>query len=92
MILKVEQILTNALVIGNVSHALPTLHANFAIPTEAGANPHNSAFAAAAGTDAAHEKALLVGKTLALVGFEILTQDKVYKAVKADWEREMASS
>jgi len=79
------------LVIGNVSHAVPALHAIFAIPTEPGANPHNAAFAAAAGTDAAHEKALIVGKTLALVGFDILTKDKVYAAVKADWEMEKAT-
>ena len=81
------------MVIGNVSHAVPALHALFGIPTEAGthANPHNAAFAAAAGKDIAHEKALIVGKTLALVGFDILTKDKVYEAVKADWTRQKAT-
>jgi len=79
------------LIIGNVSHAVPALHAIFGIPTEAGAYPHNAAFAAAAGTDIAHEKAIVVGKSLALVGFDVLTQGKVYEAVKADWTREKAT-
>ncbi len=78
--------------IGNVSHKIPALHAVFAIPTEPDVKPHDAAFAAAAGTDIAHEKALVVGKALALVGFDILTQDKMYAAVKADWEREKATS
>ena len=75
---------------GNVSHVLPALHAIFAIPAEPGANPHTKPFAAAAGTDVAHQKAIIVGKTLALVAFDVLTKDDVYQAVKADWEREKA--
>lgn len=82
------------MVIGNVGHVLPALHALFTIPTEpgSGANPHNVAFAACAGKDASHEKALIVGKTLALVGYDILTNDKVYQAVKADWEKSTGQS
>jgi hypothetical protein len=63
----------------------------FCIPSEDGVGPHNAGFAKAAGTDVAHDKAIIVGKTMALVGFDILTKDDVYKNVKADWEKAMAA-
>ncbi|OBT54901.1 hypothetical protein VE04_04534 [Pseudogymnoascus sp. 24MN13] len=76
---------------GNVSQAMPSLHTMFCIPSEDGVGPHNAGFAKAAGTDVAHDKAIIVGKTMALVGFDILTKDDVYKNVKADWEKAMAA-
>ena len=63
----------------------------FSIPTEGGVGPHNAGFAKAAGADVAHDKAIIVGKTMALAGFDILTKDDVYENVKADWEKAMAA-
>lgn len=63
----------------------------FVIPTENKAGPHSKGFEAGAGTDIAHERALVVGKTLAQVGYDVLTKDKIYEAVKADWLRNKAS-
>ncbi|KFY81853.1 hypothetical protein V500_11024 [Pseudogymnoascus sp. VKM F-4518 (FW-2643)] len=76
---------------GNVSQVMPALHTMFSIPTEGGVGPHNAGFAKAAGTDVAHDKAIIVGKTMAMVGFDILTKDDVYENVKADWEKAMAA-
>ncbi|BDD60023.1 hypothetical protein MAP00_005190 [Monascus purpureus] len=76
---------------GNVSHQVPAIHAMFVIPTENKAGPHSKGFEAGAGTDIAHERALVVGKTLAQVGYDVLTKDKIYEAVKADWLRNKAS-
>lgn len=69
---------------------MPSLHSMFSIPTEGGVGPHNAGFAKGAGTDVAHDKAIIVGKTMALVGFDILTKDDVYTSMKADWEKAMA--
>lgn len=70
---------------------MPSLHVMFSIPTEDGVGPHNAGFAKAAGTDIAHDKAIIVGKSMALAGFDILTKDDVYNGMKADWEKAMAA-
>lgn len=75
------------LIIGNVSHELPAIHAMFVIPTENKAGPHSKGFAAAAGTEVAFKRSLVVGKTLAQVGFDVLTKPGLYEAVYADWLR-----
>jgi metal-dependent amidase/aminoacylase/carboxypeptidase family protein len=88
MVIKVSPIIvTGSTDQGNVSQVMPALHAMFGIPTEDNVGPHNAGFAKAAGTDVAHDKAIVVGKTMALVGLDILTKDE---AVKADWKKVMA--
>lgn len=77
--------------LGNVSYELPTLHAYFAIPTPLGIQIHSPEFANAAGTTEAFAAAVRVGKTLALVGWEILTDDEVFNHCVADFERDRAS-
>jgi metal-dependent amidase/aminoacylase/carboxypeptidase family protein len=80
------KILTGSTDQGNVSQILPSLHSVFTIHGEKGANPHTALFYQAAGTDDAHNRAIVVGKTLARVGYEILTNDEAYKNVRAEWE------
>lgn len=76
---------------GNVSYAVPTLHSTFAIPTPDGSYPHHPSFTACAGTDEAHQEAIIVGKGLALLGWDILTNDKLFSAVKSQWEGQIPS-
>lgn len=71
---------------GNVSYVLPTLHTMFGIPAPDGSFPHHPTFASAAGTDEAHEEAVVVGKSLALIGWEMLTDHQLYDKAKAQWE------
>lgn len=75
---------------GNVSYVVPTLHTMFGIPTPEGSFPHHPSFAAAAGTDDAHHEAIVTGKSLALVGWDMLTNDRLYKDAKAQWEHEVS--
>ncbi|KAL3429236.1 hypothetical protein BDV09DRAFT_203154 [Aspergillus tetrazonus] len=72
---------------GNVSYIMPTLHAIFAIPATNGSFLHHPSFASAAGTDEAHEEALVVGKTLGLVGWEMLTNDELFEQSKSQWQK-----
>jgi len=73
---------------GNISQAIPSLHSGFSIPgTTIPTGPHTPGFAAAAGTPAAFEAALKVGRALALVGWEVLTNDEAYSRVAADFQK-----
>ncbi|KAK9364375.1 hypothetical protein V1509DRAFT_670246, partial [Lipomyces kononenkoae] len=80
------QVLTASSDIGNVSYAVPTLHAMFGIPTDEGTFLHDPTFAEAAGTDSAFDDALIVGKTLALVGWDVITDDGMYQVAKSQWQ------
>lgn len=71
-----------------MSYVVPTLHSMFAIAAPNGTSPHHHSFTEAAGTEGAHERALETGKLLALVGWDVLTDDNFYEAVRADWVKQ----
>ncbi|GES62071.1 amidohydrolase [Aspergillus terreus] len=81
-----EKVLTGSSDIGNVSYILPTLHTMFGIPADDGSFPHHPSFASAAGTDDAHEEAVIVGKSLALIGWEMITDDQLFEQAKKQWQ------
>ncbi|KAI1657930.1 hypothetical protein F4813DRAFT_64257 [Daldinia decipiens] len=75
---------------GDISYAMPSLSAGFAIPPGPGGNgPHNPEFAEAAGTRVAFERCLRVGKALAGTAVDVLTQDGLLEEVKKAWKREI---
>jgi hypothetical protein len=61
----------------------------FAIPTPEGSFPHHPSFTACAGTDEAHEQAILTGKGLALTGWDMLNDDALFESAKAQWEGQL---
>ncbi|PSN73372.1 hypothetical protein BS50DRAFT_514628 [Corynespora cassiicola Philippines] len=67
---------------GNVSHFLPSIHVAFPITTTA--VQHNSAFQEAAGTDHAFSQAIIIGKTMALTGIEVLRNETLASVM---WEQ-----
>lgn len=73
---------------GNISQKLPGLHAMIGIPAETGAYPHNDKFAAAAGTKAAHDRAVLAGTAMAMAGWRIITDAKLRASVREDFSRQ----
>ncbi|KAK2873647.1 hypothetical protein FQN49_002200 [Arthroderma sp. PD_2] len=73
---------------GNVSHAIPALHAYIGIPTKEDVNVHTRGFAAAAATQIANDRALKAGKAMAMTGFSLLVDDIFYRQVLADFENE----
>lgn len=72
---------------GNVSHVMPALHPMFGIPCDAGIKIHSKEFAEVAGTEQAFEMAVIVGKALAMTGWDLLTQEGMFEKAKADFER-----
>ncbi|BCS28453.1 M20 family metallopeptidase [Aspergillus puulaauensis] len=82
-----EKVLTGSSDIGNVSYIMPTLHTMFAIPAADGAFPHHPTFAAAAGTDGAHEEALVVGKSLGMIGWEMITNESLFEQARSQWQK-----
>ncbi|KAJ5184053.1 hypothetical protein N7492_001669 [Penicillium capsulatum] len=85
-----EKVLTASSDIGNVSYVTPTLHTMFGIPTPEHVFPHHPAFAAAAGTDEAHTEAVVVGKSLALIGWEMVADDTLFNTARQQWQDEIA--
>ena len=74
---------------GNVSYVTPTLHTNFGIPTPENSFPHHPTYTAAAGTDEAHEEALIVGKSLAMIGWDMITNDALFATAHRQWKEEI---
>ncbi len=78
-------------VIGDISYALPAMHAMFCIEVpDKGVVTHHRSFTTSAGSDAAHNTAINVGKSLALCAWELLMDDAKYEAAVADWKKEVA--
>ncbi|KAJ5102425.1 hypothetical protein NUU61_004647 [Penicillium alfredii] len=62
----------------------------FGIPAPENSFPHHPTFAAAAGTDEAHTEALIVGKSLALIGWDMVTNEEMLKTAQRQWKEEIA--
>ncbi|XP_071958162.1 peptidase M20 domain-containing protein 2-like [Antedon mediterranea] len=69
--------------VGNVSHVIPTILPTFSIGTSA--RNHTEAFAEAAGSDAAHECALNVGKALAATAIDVMSDKNLQMQIKEDF-------
>ncbi|WYZ39946.1 hypothetical protein EsH8_IV_000287 [Colletotrichum jinshuiense] len=75
---------------GDISYAMPSLSAGFAIPAgKGGQGPHNPEFAEAAGTRVAFERSLRVGEALAGVAIDIYTKKGMLEEVKKAWRKDM---
>lgn len=61
----------------------------FGIPTVDKVFPHHPAYTESAGTDEAHTEALLVGKSLALIGWDMLTNDALFETAYRQWKEEI---
>lgn len=64
----------------------------FVIPAPEGASPHHPSFTAAAGTDEAHKEAIVVGKSLALIGWEMLTETALLERARQQWQKSVHDS
>jgi hypothetical protein len=62
----------------------------FAIPAPPTSFPHHPTFAAAAGTDDAHAEALIVGKALALIGWDMVVEAAMFDTAQRQWKDEIA--
>lgn len=71
---------------GNVSYVVPSLHQFFGIPSPKDVGGHHPAFAQAAGTPEAYESAVRSGRGMAMVAWDVLSNEKILKAVVDDFE------
>ncbi|ETS79283.1 hypothetical protein PFICI_09136 [Pestalotiopsis fici W106-1] len=76
---------------GNVTFVVPAIHPNYDIQAPKGATNHTIGFTAAAGTDFAFERTLVVGLGLARSAWVVLTDDKVADEMKAEFEADKDS-
>ncbi|CEJ57947.1 Putative Metal-dependent amidase/aminoacylase/carboxypeptidase [Penicillium brasilianum] len=84
-----DKVLTASSDIGNVSYEIPTLHTMFGIPTPHNTFPHHPEYTASAGTDEAHAEALIVGKALAMTGWDMITNDELFETAHRQWKEEI---
>ncbi|PFH51127.1 hypothetical protein AMATHDRAFT_40325 [Amanita thiersii Skay4041] len=73
---------------GNVTHVLPALHANFAIPTVPNGGNHTAEFTKAAKTPAAHKACFAISIALAAAGSRFLLDDRFFADVRAAFEED----
>lgn len=71
---------------------MPAMHPVFTIPAPEGSSPHHASFTNAAGTKEAHDIAVVVGKSLALVGWDVLTDSELFEASRSEWSDKIAAS
>jgi metal-dependent amidase/aminoacylase/carboxypeptidase family protein len=77
---------------GNLSYALPSVNASFALPVGKGeevGGPHTPEFEKIAGTREAFGRALRVGKALAGVAVDVLGKEGMVGEVWEEWGRDM---
>ena len=74
---------------GDVCYECPGFHGAFGIITQEGEGNHTKGFAAAAGTDESHKRAIECGKGMALVGWKVLTDDSFAAELQKEWEEDM---
>lgn len=72
---------------GNVTHVVPGIHGGFGIQTGPNVALHSREFAAAAGTDEAHEVAMKSGKGMAMLAIRVLVDDALAESVRAEFEK-----
>jgi len=75
---------------GNISYAMPSVNASFAIPPGLlEGQPHSPDFEEASGTKAAFGRALRVGKALAGTAVDVLSRPGLIDKIKDQWRRDM---
>jgi amidohydrolase len=75
---------------GNISYAMPSMNASFAIPPGRHAGqPHSPDFEEASGTKEAFARALRVGKALAGTAVDVLSKPGLIDKIKNQWRRDI---
>lgn len=78
---------------GNISYAMPSVNASFAIPPGVDAGqPHTPDFEKASGTVGAFERALRVGTVLAGTAVDVLDSPDLLAKIKEQWKRDMTDA
>lgn len=70
----------------------PGFHGIFGIDTAEGVTNHTKGFTAVGGTKDSLERAITCGKTMAQVGWKVLTDDAFAAQMKKEWEEDMKAA
>ncbi|RAH44848.1 M20 family metallopeptidase [Aspergillus brunneoviolaceus CBS 621.78] len=84
VVVRADEVLAGSTDAGNVSYVLPTLHSFFSISAPPGCVPHHPSYTEAAGSDIAHQEAIRVGKALALLGWDMITNPELLEQARAE--------
>lgn len=74
--------------LGNVCYECPAFQGYVGIPADPGSYNHTVGFTTAAGADIAHKLCLEPAKGMAVVGWQILSDDSVANQVWKDFEED----
>ncbi len=70
---------------GNVSHAIPSIHPMFGAAPRGTAQPHEDAFVAHADSDYGYAAMIRVAKALAMTAYDLLADPQLMKAAKEEF-------
>ena len=65
------------------------MHSMFAIECPPGTGCHQHGFQSATGTEESYRRALKTGSLLARIGLELIVDEKLFRAVRKEWEQSM---
>ncbi|RGP60409.1 hypothetical protein FLONG3_10875 [Fusarium longipes] len=71
---------------GNVSHVVPSFHCSYGIHSGSASN-HTAGFTAAAGTPDSIDRAIRVGRGLAMLGIRVLNDSELRHSVTAEFKK-----
>jgi metal-dependent amidase/aminoacylase/carboxypeptidase family protein len=71
---------------GDISHALPSIHPWIAICDKGQTTCHQHAFAACAGSERGMQSMLVAAKAMAMTAAELVAQPELVRAARAEWE------
>lgn len=71
---------------GNVAFVVPSIHPNYDINVPVGASNHTAGFTAAAATEFAFERTLVIANGMARAVWDVLTDDGINAAMRAEFD------
>jgi hypothetical protein len=76
---------------GDISHAMPAIHPTFAIARHGDGSCHEDAFVAHANSSRGYEVMIRVAKALAMTAYDLLADEELMAAAKAEFDRRRES-
>jgi amidohydrolase len=82
-----DTISTGSTDMGDISHAMPAIHPAFAISSHGEGTCHEDAFVAHADSQRGYDAMIRVGKSMAMLAYDLIAEPELMKAAKEEFKR-----
>jgi len=86
-----DTISTGSTDMGDISHAMPAIHPAFAISSHGQGTCHEDAFVAHADSKRGYDAMIRVGKSMAMLAYDLIAAPELLKSAKEEWNRRQES-